>query len=196
MSGADGAGRPGRLTARSFDALLDAFDSDRDRAGARYAACRERLCRFFEWRGCEDPDGLADETLDRVAVRLDGGTTIQSGDPLHYVFGVARLVCLEAHKAQRRTRERLEDYGRQQTLDEPARDDLLDARVARCLEALPDDQRGLVTAYYQGEGRSRADARQAQARRMGIPMNALRIRIHRIRERLAECVRGQHGESR
>jgi DNA-directed RNA polymerase specialized sigma24 family protein len=55
---------------------------------------RGRLVRFFEWRGAQVPEDLADETLERVARKLAVGTPID--DLRKYIFGVARFVAREA----------------------------------------------------------------------------------------------------
>ena len=73
-------------------------------------------------------------------------------------------------------------------------DDPSDARLEclrRCLDELPPDQRDLVLQYYKGksdQGESNIRNRQQLAREAGIPMNALRIRVHRVRRKLEACV--------
>ena len=57
-----------------------------------------------------------------------------------------------------------------------------------CLERLPDEQRALLLDYHQGDGRERIENRRRIARRLDVPLNALRIRVHRIRTKLEECV--------
>ena len=59
------------LSAGAFEKLLAAFDPDRERAAERYEDARSRLVFFFESRGAFDGDGLADDTLNRVARKLD-----------------------------------------------------------------------------------------------------------------------------
>ncbi|MBL8114745.1 MAG: hypothetical protein JNK60_17825, partial [Acidobacteria bacterium] len=46
----------------------------------------------------------------------------------------------------------------------------------------------LLLRYYQGDGASRIENRKALADELHVPMNALRIRVHRLRERLERCV--------
>ena len=75
-------GRPG-LGGAAFEQLLSVLDADRDRAGERYEVIRRKLLKFFEWRGCQRPDELADQTIDRVLEALaasglvgEGGTVV------------------------------------------------------------------------------------------------------------------------
>ena len=43
--------------------------------------------------------------------------------------------------------------------------------------------------YHQGEGGQRIRNRRRLAQSLEVPMNALRIRVHRLRSRLEACVR-------
>ena len=48
--------------------------------------------------------------------------------------------------------------------------------------------RKLVLEYYRGEKKAKIDHRRSLAEQYGIALNALRIRAHRIRAALQECV--------
>src|SRR5262245_51574386 len=72
--------------------------------GGRYIQLPARLERLLKCRGCDRPDGLADETLDRVAHKIDVVARNFEGDPAAYVHGVARRVFLE--DTRRRARRR------------------------------------------------------------------------------------------
>jgi DNA-directed RNA polymerase specialized sigma24 family protein len=58
----------------------------------------------------------------------------------------------------------------------------------KCLEGLSSERRFLIVEYYQQERRDKIDRRQKLAERLGIPQNALRIRAHRIRVALENCI--------
>jgi DNA-directed RNA polymerase specialized sigma24 family protein len=179
--------RKWRLTPEAFDALLAALDGDRARAGERYELLRKKLVRFFEWRGAAAAEEWADETLDRVGRHVAGGEQVRN--VASYAAGVARLVWLEALKEQARARELDE---RTPAAESAGEDEETASRMAcleACLGALPDAQRALVLDYFADEKRAKIDHRKAIAARLGIEVNALRIRVHRIRARLGECVR-------
>jgi DNA-directed RNA polymerase specialized sigma24 family protein len=57
------------------------------------------------------------------------------------------------------------------------------------MEQLPQGNRELVLEYYRDEKRAKINHRKELAERMGIAPNALRIRAHRIRLTLQQCVR-------
>jgi hypothetical protein len=82
------------LTQESFDSLLAWLHPDREQAGERYESIRCSLIRFFSARGFSNPEELADETIDRVARKIDELVPSYSGDPATYFFAVARLVCM------------------------------------------------------------------------------------------------------
>jgi hypothetical protein len=66
------------LTPGIFDRLLEAPDSDRERAGQSYVQIRRKLVKFFEWHGSSCPDDLADRTIDRVCRKVEEGQTIRA----------------------------------------------------------------------------------------------------------------------
>ena len=46
----------------------------------------------------------------------------------------------------------------------------------------------LILRYYEGEGREKIDNRLELAAKLKIPLNALRIRVHRIKRTLEDCI--------
>ena len=196
----DGASRTERLqglTPEGFEPLLAQLDPERERAGEIYETIRHKLIRLFEWRGCASPEDLADETINRVARRLAEGIELRSNDPYGYFCGVAHLVYKEIlRQASRESRALASgDWLPPAAEEEEVSDARLDC-LRRCLAQLPPDQRDLVLRYYQGinykeksgPGENNIRNRQQLAREAGIPMNALRIRVHRVRRKLESCV--------
>ncbi|HEU0185519.1 MAG TPA: hypothetical protein VFS27_09405 [Blastocatellia bacterium] len=58
-----------------------------------------------------------------------------------------------------------------------------------CLQKLPPESIALITNYHQGEEVTNKTRRKELAQSLGIPLSALRIRAHRIRSAIEECVR-------
>lgn len=185
-------GKASGLTHESFEILLAQLDPDRERAGERYETIRGKLIRLFEWRGCAAPEDLADETINRVARRMAEGIELHSADPYGYFCAVAHLVFKEVLRRASREHRALDAHGELLLptalpvvpVEEPG-DRRLDC-LRRCLAALQADQRELVLKYHQGDGNIRN--RRALSDELGIPMNALRIRVHRVRRRLEACL--------
>src|SRR6185503_14895845 len=87
--------KPG-LGPQTFASLLNRLDADRERAGQHYEELRRLLIRFYEWRRAPFPEDHADETIDRVARKLNDGVVIDNLKA--YCYEVARLVFLEVQK--------------------------------------------------------------------------------------------------
>jgi DNA-directed RNA polymerase specialized sigma24 family protein len=169
-----------------FDALLSLLDPhDREAAGVRYEELRTGLVRFFRWRGAITPEELADETLNRVARRIGEGAPVD--DARVFALGVARMILLEEAKARVRD-QRLIDEWRREVESSPEPDDERMACLEKCLDSLPPDSRQSILEYYTGERGSKIDNRKLLAARLGMPLPSLRIRVHRLRERLEQCV--------
>jgi RNA polymerase sigma factor (sigma-70 family) len=176
------------LTKQAFDKLLCSLAADRDEAATQYEVLRRKLVRFFEWRAVESPDERADETINRVARRIDEGQTIEN--LRSYSYGVARMVFMEAIKERDRAPVYLDDapQGLKQTTPEAVEPDARLLCLDQCLDSLTPDNRTLIVAYYQEERRAKIQLRQELADRLQIPLNALRIRAHRIRMSLEKCI--------
>jgi DNA-directed RNA polymerase specialized sigma24 family protein len=188
MAGRTDSGARG-LTAEALSRLLAGLHHDRERAGEAYEALRRTLVKFFDWRGATHPDECADETLDRLARKLDEGATID--DPARFARGIARLVLLERWRRPEARAVRSDDalVARMPAPapHEPAETEPRSACFERCLNELPEDGRELILAYYTHAGRVRIDARRRLADVMRLSENALRSRAQRIRDRLERC---------
>lgn len=174
------------LTLENFDKLLSLLDEDRERAGERYEGVRRKLIKFFEWRGSLAPEERADETINRVARKLGEGEAIRSLEA--YSGGVARMVWLEELREREREHKALENLPPPISLPPDDEADLRLACSKSCFERLPDGERALLAEYYREEGRAKVEARRGLAARLGVPLNVLRIRVHRLRARLDKCV--------
>ncbi|MFY9619493.1 MAG: hypothetical protein WAQ99_06745 [Pyrinomonadaceae bacterium] len=169
------------LTQEAFDALLGWLDSNREVAAEKYERIRNRLIKIFACRGCFEAEDLADETINRVTSKLADIQPGFEGDPARYFYAVAKKILLE-HSRPKPT----------PPLPQPSSDDeeteLMYQRLELCLEKLTPANRELVLGYYQEEKHAKIENRKARAARLGIAVNALRIRAHRIRAWLQECV--------
>lgn len=182
------------LTQTGFDKLLALLDADRERAGARYESLRVRLIKLCEWRNCETPEELADAAFDRVMRKIEAGERIQNVEA--YAVTVAQFVIKEDGRSHARLAQSIEDNPRIENLlvaGSPAPHDETDeARLAcldRCLAQFPDEQRRLITAYYDTDERTMIESRKRLAASVGISPNSLRIRVCRLKARLEECAR-------
>jgi RNA polymerase sigma factor (sigma-70 family) len=169
------------VTQESFDALLAWLDPNRERAAERYEDIRSRLIKLFTCRGCYEPEDLADETINRVIKRLKDIEASFTGDPARYFYGVANNV----HKEYLRRKPAPHPPIAPESSEQIEREYEC---LERCMEELTADNRQLVLQYYQREKRARIDHRKQLAEQLGIALNALRIRAHRLRTSLQECL--------
>lgn len=171
------------LSGPAFEGLLRALSPDREEAGRAYERLRLKLVKYFDWRGCRPAEDHADEVLNRVARRLEEGIAVENMGS--YVYGVARFVRSEAIKKEER--ERTARAGEVATVADESTERVADC-LESCLAGLAPRSRDLIVAYYQERGAAQQEARRALAGRLGLPLNALRIRAHRIRAVLKACV--------
>jgi len=149
--------------------------------GERYEEVRRNLIRKFMRWGCDEPETLADETFNRIAKRLPL-TFGADDDPDRFVHRVAYFVSLESF----RRRPLPLPPKSEGPLDEE------DSQAYECLELclnrLTPASRAAILEYYQNERSSKIRGRRLIAEKLGIGLNALRIRACRIRATLQKCV--------
>lgn len=173
------------ISGDAFARLLERLAPDAEQAGREYERLRRTLIRFFDWRGAWHPDECADETIDRLARRLHD-TPVE--DVWSYAVGIARLVLLESRRQA--VPDSIDGVDLLAPTVEPADDgSRLQDCFDRCLAELPDDSRGLILGYYQGERGAKIANRQRMASALHVSESALRSRVQRIRDRLEACVR-------
>jgi DNA-directed RNA polymerase specialized sigma24 family protein len=168
------------LSEESFYRLLARLNADPVLAGEEYEKLRARLMYFFERKGCRTPAELSDETINRLARKVEEGVEIE--DLFKFSYGVARLVLLEHWRDPKREWDQLDQ---QLSLPRPHRD--FDEHrlecMEKCLQALPADERDLIIKNCTLDKKGKEE----MARALGLTMNALRIRAFRIRTKLNAC---------
>ena len=182
------------LNASAFRRLLNWLD-ETETSGHSYLELRRRLVAYFDRKDCPAADDLADETLNRVARRLEEEGSIEAETPAKYCYIVARFVFMESLRDRRRHAP-IEEGAVQGTSGKPLEEE--DERMVRekrllcldrCSQKLSADNRELILRYYIGSQLVKIKNRRAMANQLGISVNALTIRACRIREKLAACVR-------
>ena len=172
------------LSADAFERLLAALNSDRERAAIEYEQLRHRIIGLLRWWGALQPEELADETLDRVARKLEEGASVVECSLGAYVRGVARMVFYESTRQAAGAPIDREPVVLPDHVDPSRRSDDAEAEQAsecldRCLASLDAADRTLLLRYYDA-GKA-ADVRRRLADELGISVTALRIRTHRLR---------------
>jgi hypothetical protein len=169
------------LAPEGFTKFLRWLSADREESGRKYEQIRTRLVRFFAWRGCHNPEELFDRTIDRICRKIELGALEPPADALALCYAFAAFV--------------LQEYWREMKLT-PIPQNISSLKVndsekkereiqllEECLKVLSQRDRDLITCYYHGTGRERIQRRKSLASTVG-GVNALRIRVFRIRARL------------
>lgn len=170
-------------TPEEFRKLLAWFDPEPDEAGRKLNFTHTRLIKLFATRGCVDPETLADEVVNRVAVRIDT-VIVNYPDPLRCCLGFVDNVY----------REYLRDRQKEQNAIPPPSPrpqeilEIEDRCLEQCLESLMRPRRDLFERYFNGEKRARINARKKLADALQVTANALRIRAHHVRKELHLCI--------
>ena len=185
------------LTPGAFHRLLNWLDAGANSGGQSYLEMRQRLVGYFDRRNCLTPEELADETLTRIARRLEEEGVIQSETPAKYCYIVARLIFLECLRRSQKNKLLIEQLQQQTSATDRGlvddREIEIKEKMLTCLEQCTDKldplNRRIISQYYVGKERAKIDNRRALAETLGITMNALSIRACRIRDKLEACVR-------
>ena len=186
------------LTPKAFHRLLRRMDEGTDSGEQNYLEVRRRLVAYFDRKNCAAPDELADETLNRVARRLDEEGVIESETPAKYCYIVARFVFMEYLRGAQKADALIDDLRRQShgnnvAASEAGDEKEIKEKMLNCLEQcagkLEPLNREIIIRYYVGKERAKIENRRALAEELGITMNALSIRACRIRDKLEDCLR-------
>ena len=181
---------PTTFEPEQFEKLLSWLGDDREAAGQKYQAIRERLAKIFHARGCHQADELADETIDRVAKKIDSISDSYQGDPALYFYAVAKNVFLESIRAPKSTEltDNIQLVESPEDEEDSELEDLNYQCLDECLAELTPEQRAFIIGYYTDNKGAKVERRKKIATDLGISNKALRIRAFRIREGLRKCI--------
>ncbi len=173
-----------------FDDLLAWLNQDRELASSAYLNLRNSLLKIFAWNRCADPEGMTDETFDRVARQVPTLRETFIGNPRLYFYGVANNLIKEYRK---KAKSHVPMEGVDLAGDPPQEieEETSERRrecLSRCLRKLPKEKRELILTYYAKEKQAKIIHRAEMARQLGVSIAALRVRMLRIRGNLEECI--------
>ena len=182
----------------SFNKLLQALDEDREKAAAKYKNIHQKLITFFRSHCCASAEDCADLTMDRVAKKISEGFILSKSNPYPFFLGVARNI-LHEYWAQQAKKSSDFDDNLSVTHNplnpnkdgQSTEEELFEQKMAcldRCLNELTRQNRQLIVEYYQGETSTKIKNRNKLSEQLGIPINNLRIRALRLRQKLKGCV--------
>jgi DNA-directed RNA polymerase specialized sigma24 family protein len=180
-----------QITQESFDSLLGWLAPDREDAGRRYEEIRKGLIRFFRFRGCDDPETLTDETINRVAGKLSSFTFDRNVKTITFFYSFASNIYLE-DLAKRKKRplqlDSVEGCPHHLSAGDDTQNDQEFDCLDECLSARAKAERDLMIQYYAREKSEKFELRKRLATEMNLSPAALHTKVHRLRAALRECL--------
>jgi DNA-directed RNA polymerase specialized sigma24 family protein len=174
------------LTQSAFDHLMAELDPDRAQAGHKYEALRAKLVTFFGAHGASAPEDNADEVLNRLSRRMEEGIEVKN--LYAYAASVARHYWKELQRAQARQSSAAVQGAELMMAEPPENAEIRATCFEKCWRSLSEKSRRWMTWYCKGDWRTRIAQRRRMAKELELSPTALRIRVHRIRAWLEQCV--------
>ena len=182
------------ITPEAFQRLLDWLDEGKNSDGQNYLEMQQRLVSYFDRKNCSTPNEFADETLNRVARRLEEEGAIESETPAKYCYIVARFVFMEYLRGMDKASVPIDNVLNQKLAAKDSENEEKETKeimlncLEHCTNKLETANRDIIISYYFGEERVKIENRRALAQKLEISVNALSIRACRIRDKLEICV--------
>jgi RNA polymerase sigma-70 factor, ECF subfamily len=157
----------------------------RDRNGAWNWGDLRWRCRSEALRVLRDPEA-ADEAAQEAMTRAwrQRGSCHNPSSPGPWVAQIARNEALRLWRREERHRSRAGDVEEEPATGEPLEDQLIRrVSVHQALETLTAEDRELVNLRYESDL-----AHPAIADLLGLPEGTVKVRLHRIRKRLATMI--------
>jgi DNA-directed RNA polymerase specialized sigma24 family protein len=180
-----------QISKEDFEALLNWFSADSEEAGNLYEEIRRGLARFFRYRGCADSLLLADETINRVTLKLNSLDLSKNNKKISIFYGFALNVYREyVRQTKQREVQLFNDIpleAEKVTFIDGQTDNehfCLDA----CLAKLSENDKNLILRYYSQEKAAKIELRKKLAVEQNIAINTLHIKVFRLKNHLRKCI--------
>lgn len=171
------------VTAEKFAEFLAWLSPEKEKSGEEYERLRFRLTTFFAQRNCRFAEDLADETINRVCLKV-GEEIIEN--KMAFVYGFAKNVYLESLRKEK-NHLNIDDVNVAEKEREAETDysgDCLD----KCLRDLPAENRVLILDYFSEEKQAKIDLHKQISAKFETTQTALRMRVVRIKQKLKACL--------
>lgn len=189
------------LTAEAFEVFLKSLDEDVGKASTIYEDIRKRLIRHFTANQSLIAEDQADEVFNRVARKIsEENFILDKENPYPYFHGIARYILLEYQREKRRKMLGLDDL---KVSEEPMFDPaeafkVIDEKMRtaqgleilkQCREKLSERETVMLDKYDVIAGKDKKLLRERLAADYDKTINALKISINRIRNKLIVCAK-------
>ena len=171
------------VTAEKFAEFLAWLAPEKEKAGEEYERLRFRLITFFSHRNCSFAEDLADETINRVILKI-GAETVENKTAFVYAF--AKNVYLES---LRKEKKHLNIEEINVAAKEPTEEtDFSSKYLDKCLDELSGENRSLILDYFSEDKQAKIDLHKTLSAKLEITQTALRMKIVRIKQKLRNCL--------
>jgi DNA-directed RNA polymerase specialized sigma24 family protein len=178
------------LTKENLTDLLNWFSPNQDEAGKEYEQIREGLIRYFHFRGCSEPDILADETITRVAMKLSTFDTGNNVKTITYFYGFAKNIFREYLAQKARKEIDIESVKFLQTANFEDNENSFELEcLENCLKELDFEEKDLLLQYYSKNKREKLELRQKLADEWKIKKGTLHTKVHRLKLEVRKCMK-------
>lgn len=174
-----------------FDMFLNWLSPNPEQAGKEYERIRQGLLRFYDFRGCSDLELLADETINRVILKISDLDLTRNVKKITIFYKFASYIY----------REYLKDFTQREIQIDPDwdiedsnasilddfEDDYFEC-LDKCLDQLPLTEKDLILTYFSEDKSAKPILRRTLAKKLGIKLETLHVRVYRIRESLRKCI--------
>ena len=169
-------------TRENFANFLKWLSPEGESAGEEYERLRFRLCTFFSQRRCRFADELADETINRVMLKI---SEEKIENRLAYCYGVAKNVYRES---LRKERNHLNVDELQITAKAEPEQSFSSECLDKCLAELSPESRNLILEYFSEVKLAKIELHRRISESLEMTQTALRMRVMRIKQKLKICV--------
>jgi DNA-directed RNA polymerase specialized sigma24 family protein len=170
------------VTREKFANFLQWLSPEGESAGEEYERLRFRLCTFFSQRHCRFSDELADETINRVMLKI---SEEKIENRLAYCYGVAKNVYRESLRKER-THLNVDEVpiAAEAAVQQSLSSECLD----KCLAELSPESRNLILDYFSEARLAKIELHRRISASLEMTQTALRMRVMRIKQKLKICV--------
>jgi DNA-directed RNA polymerase specialized sigma24 family protein len=170
------------VTREKFASFLEWLNPDPNLAGEEYERLRFRLCTFFSQRQCRFADELADETINRVILKV---SEERIENKIGYCYGVAKNIFRESLRKER-THLDIDDVTI--AAKDPEAQSFSNECLDKCLEKLSPESRDLLLEYFSEAKQAKIELHRRISEGLAMTQTALRMRVMRTKQKLKICV--------
>ncbi|HVE58582.1 MAG TPA: hypothetical protein VNB22_17240 [Pyrinomonadaceae bacterium] len=179
------------ITQEDLVRLLGWLAPDEEEAAHKYEEIRKGLIKFFYFRGCTDSETLADETINRVSVKLAGIEFDGNVKQITYFYSFASRIYLEdlteRKKIAAKSKQIVSKFEKKDKLEKTNSPGTV--CLEKCLAKHPPQERQILLKYYSFGKNEKTAMRKNLAEEQGINIEYLHTKISRLRKTVGDCLR-------